>query len=112
VIAPPEYNVCFADGRSSDTQFILDLIEAYGSYNNNLAYDGFAGDRSFPYNTLPAMTLTPGVEYYNSNSFVAGLLVAAGKEPSQIPDPWGAQPGLNKPILLDSTMGSAKPPTK
>lgn len=42
-----------------------------------------------------------GKEYYNSNSFAVGLLRAAGV--GEVPDPPEIQPGIDKPIPLDST---------
>lgn len=68
----------------SDTQFIIDLLEAYNHYDGNLSYDGFAREG-----------------FYNSNSFISGILNAAGVK--NVPDPWGYQPGLDKPIPLPST---------
>ncbi|MFN2310092.1 MAG: RHS repeat-associated core domain-containing protein, partial [Gammaproteobacteria bacterium] len=32
-ISPPNYGVCFLDGRSYDTQFIVDLLDAYARYD-------------------------------------------------------------------------------
>lgn len=81
-IESPNYG-CFLSG-DADTQLIIDLLEAYSQYNNNLPYDGFARDGSF-----------------NSNSFIAALLNAAGV--SNVPDPFFYQPGIDKPIPLSST---------
>lgn len=38
--------------------------------------------------------------YYNSNSFTSGILKEAGGDVS---DPWGYQPGLDKPIPIPLT---------
>ena len=46
-----------------------------------------------------------GVTYFNSNSFTAGLFVAAGIKASAVPDPWGNQYGINEPMPLPSTKG-------
>lgn len=102
LVDPPNYRTCDKSGASDDSRFIRDLLEAYTSYNSDLPYDGAAGDRSFPYNFLEFMgglsELQSGVEYYNSNSFISGLLRAAGIPANNIPNPWGLQPGLDKPI--------------
>jgi RHS repeat-associated protein len=100
-VAAPDYGMCLL--YSNDTQFIIDLLEAYNEYADNLLYDPTAGDRSFPYSRLPFPPLTLGIDYYNSNSFSAGLLVAAGIDKNNVPNPWGAQPGITKPIPLNST---------
>ena len=72
----------------NEAQFIVDLMEAAVQYQNNLQYDGLARDGK-----------------YNSNSFISGLLVASGIAVNNIPDPWWYQPGLDKPIPLNSTAG-------
>jgi len=99
-ISSPNYNVCFADGRSYDTQFIIDLLAAYNNYDNSLNYHGTAAEFNIPFTNAEGI-IEPGKEYYNSNSFAAGLLKAAGV--SNIPNPWLVQPGINKPIPLKNT---------
>jgi RHS repeat-associated protein len=100
-VGSPDYHACFR--YSDDTQFIIDVLEAYNVYGDNLLYDPTAGDRSLPYKGFPA--LPSDAEYYNSNSFSAGLLIAAGVDKNKVPNPWGAQPGITKPIPLPSTKG-------
>ena len=94
-ISSPNYGVCFADGRSNDSQFIIDILEAYNSYSDNLPYHGTAGEFNIPFTDGDGI-IEEGVEYYNSNSFAVGLLIAAGV--TSIPNPPRYQPGLNKPI--------------
>lgn len=84
---------------SDDTRFILDILAAARSYKQgSLAYDGVAGERGYLLDMTRSVQPDPNVEYYNSNSYVAGVLKAAGVE--NIPDPWRYQPGLDKPIPL------------
>lgn len=93
--------------RPTHRLYIVGILRAYNSYDNDLPYDPTAGDRSFPYSLVADRLppITPGVEHYNSNSFVSGLLVAAGKDIDDIPNPANLQPGLDKPIPLTSTYG-------
>ena len=82
---------------------VLGFLSYLIDHPQGLPYDGLAG--IFPESPLrresgPLMPLEPGVEYYNSNSFVAGLLVAAGIPVSEIPDPPWFQPGLDKPVPI------------
>ena len=71
---------------SNDSQFIVNLLRAYRSYNSNLPYDPFVTDF--------------GANGYNSNSFTAGILQAAGFNPLNLPNPPYIQPGLYVPIPL------------
>jgi RHS repeat-associated protein len=64
----------------TDTQFIQALISAAGSYQNNLPY-----------------ALFPVGAAYNSNSYVSGVILAAGGTPPTLP---GVQPGYGHPIPL------------
>jgi uncharacterized protein RhaS with RHS repeats len=64
----------------TDTQFIQALISAAGSYQNNLPY-----------------ALLPVGAAYNSNSYVSGVILAAGGTPPTLP---GVQPGYGHPIPL------------
>ena len=70
----------------TDNQFIINLIQAAASYNNNLPY-------SFPTNINGAMP--PGT--YNSNSVVSGVINAAGGTPPSLPV---STPGYGNPIPL------------
>jgi hypothetical protein len=86
------------DGISSDTKFISSLVKAAESYNDNLPYNGTVGE----FNSIlgdAAGKIEKGKDYYNSNSYTAGLLVKSGVK--DIPDPWGYQPGLDKPIFKE-----------
>jgi RHS repeat-associated protein len=65
----------------NDTQFITSLINAASRYDNNA-----------PYDPLPSR-LGP---YYNSNSYAAGVIRAAGG----IPPPLANVPGYNKPLPI------------
>jgi len=97
---------------SDDTLFITNLILANRLYSqlnpNGLPYDGLAGaqaDNSFirgPGKPFPI--LDEGVEYYNSNSYTAGILVSAGFDLSNVPDPFYVQPGLDKPVPISSVV--------
>ena len=71
---------------SNDSQFIVNLLRAYLSYNSNLPYDPYVTDF--------------GANGYNSNSFMAGILQAAGFNPLNLPNPPYIQPGLYVPIPL------------
>jgi len=73
------------DGRT-DNQFIINLIQAAASYNNNLPY-------SFPTNINGAMA--PGT--CSSNSVVSGVINAAGGTPPPLPV---STPGYGNPIPL------------
>jgi uncharacterized protein RhaS with RHS repeats len=64
----------------TDTQFIQSLINAAGSYQNNQAY-----------------ALFPVGDAYNSNSYVSGVIIAAGGAPPVLP---GWQPGYSHPLPL------------
>lgn len=68
----------------TDTQFINLLIQASGSYRNNLLY--------FPF---------PIPGYFNSNGLIAGFLQAAGVVPPPLNTLGAFQaPGYNKPVPL------------
>jgi len=70
----------------TDTQFISALLTAFASYGNNLRYGVFP---------------SPSAGTYNSNSFVAGVLAAAGKRPPKLSwAPFFSAPGYERPILL------------
>ncbi len=81
---------CNEDGAcavpSNDSQFIVNLLRAYRSYNSDLPYDPFVTNF--------------GANGYNSNSFMAGILQAAGFNPLNVPNPPYIQPGLYVPIPL------------
>jgi hypothetical protein len=64
----------------TDSQFIRALQNAANSYQNDSPY------LFFPY-----------WYYYNSNSYTAGVIIAAGGTPPSLP---GAQPGYNHPLPL------------
>jgi hypothetical protein len=64
----------------TDTTFINILIDATNRYKNNLRYHPFPDPFGFT---------------YNSNSFVSGVIHAAGATPPDLP---GARPGYNRPI--------------
>ena len=66
----------------TDTQFINSLIDAASGYHNNR-----------PYTMVPL----PGTAYYNSDSYVAGVIVAAGDTPPALPVP---TPGYGKPLPI------------
>ncbi len=85
-IPTPEYLDC--ESVSDDTRHIRAIIDAYNSFIKNQ-------QGKLPYSGL-ADTLD-GVEQYNSNSFTAAILGAAG---NNVPDPWGYQPGIDKPVPL------------
>jgi hypothetical protein len=70
--------VCRPEGMT-DTQFINKLIDIAQSYKDNALYD--------PFPDFWGLT-------YNSNSYVSGLLEAAGATP---PDLSGIRPGYNQP---------------
>jgi len=108
-VPAPKYSkitgLCFP--VSDDSLFIANLVLAFLSYlidyPGGVPYDALAG--AFPKSPLrrkngPFLPLKAGTEYYSSNSFVAGLLVAAGVPMTEIPDPWWWQPGLDKPIPM------------
>jgi RHS repeat-associated protein len=70
----------------TDTQFIIALIKAAASYKNSL-----------PYHPLP----TPTSPTFNSDSYVAGVLRAAGARPPSLNAGGMFQaPGYHKPIPL------------
>jgi len=71
----------------SDTEFIKALLKAAALYKNNAIYDPIP--TSGPY----------GVLGYNSNSYVSGLIRAAGGVPPDLP---GRRPGYN--LLLPIPM--------
>jgi RHS repeat-associated protein len=73
-VASPQY--------MTDTDFINALIAADRSYNNNT-----------PYNVWPYL----GNYEYNSNSFVSGIIKAAGGVPPVLS---GSQPGYSQPLPL------------
>ncbi|MEP5764318.1 MAG: RHS repeat-associated core domain-containing protein [Halieaceae bacterium] len=73
--------VCAADGRS-DSDLIRDLIKAAESYGDNALYDPFPDPFGFT---------------YNSNSYVSGVLEAAGVTPPALP---GIRPGYGRPLPL------------
>ncbi|MEY4516388.1 MAG: hypothetical protein RL180_734 [Pseudomonadota bacterium] len=77
---------------SADTLFISSLIRGAQAYQNNLSYHGTAGALGIP----GAGRIDPGISYYNSNSFVSGLLNNSGLNLDI--DPWLYQPGLDKPV--------------
>ncbi|MGB9430062.1 MAG: RHS repeat-associated core domain-containing protein [Gammaproteobacteria bacterium] len=64
----------------TDTQFINALLKAANSYQNSSPY------LPFPYGP-----------YYNSNSYTAGVIIAAGGTPPPLP---GIQPGYGHPLPL------------
>lgn len=64
----------------TDTQFINALLKVANSYQNNSPY------LPFPYGP-----------YYNSNSYTAGVIIAAGGTPPVLP---GIQPGYGHPLPL------------
>jgi hypothetical protein len=64
----------------TDSQFIRALISEAGSYLNNLPYG-----------------LVPFGYSYNSNSYVSGVIIAAGGTPPELPK---EQPGYGHPIPL------------
>jgi hypothetical protein len=66
----------------SDTQFINAVLDASSRYKNNLRYD-----------PVP----DPWGLTYNSNSFVSGVLKAAGTKAPDLP---GVRPGYNQPIPI------------
>jgi hypothetical protein len=73
----------------SECDFIQKLLGAYSSYQNNLPY------------SIPSHSgyMAPG--HYNSDSFVAGLLTAAGLTPPPINTGGAFQvPGYLNPIPL------------
>ncbi len=86
-------------GVSADTQFIIDLVEATESYGNDQSYHGTAGEYIWALGDQ-AGQFEEGQQYYNSNSFAAGVIKAAGGE---VPDPWYVQPGLGQPVPLEAT---------
>jgi RHS repeat-associated protein len=65
-----------------DTAFINSLIDAANRYGNNLRYDPFPD----PFGLT-----------YNSNSYVSGVIRAAGGIPPALP---GSQPGYDRPIPI------------
>ena len=72
----------------TDTQFIKALLATSRNYANNL-----------PYNLFPSATAGT----YNSNSYVAGVLAAAGKTPPTLSlGPVFQVPGYDRPIPLPS----------
>lgn len=73
----------------SDTEFIRRLINAANCYKNNLPYSR----PDFPDGYMP-----PG--RYNSNSFVAGVIRAAGARPPTIDATWFQTPGYSNPIPI------------
>ena len=64
----------------TDTQFIQRLLSEFAAYGNNLAYDPFPVSWN---------------QTYNSNSFVSGLIIGAGRSPPNLP---GVRPGYGNPI--------------
>lgn len=80
-------------GTSPDTKFILNLLRQAEAFGDDLPYHGTVGEYA---DKIPAGNVEAGVDYYNSNSFTSGILGAAGVE--DVPDPFGYQPGLDKPI--------------
>jgi RHS repeat-associated protein len=66
----------------TDTQFINSLINAAASYRDNA-----------PYSPVP----TPADPYYNSNSYVSGVLRAVGSQAPSLPN---IQPGYSKPLPI------------
>jgi hypothetical protein len=64
----------------TDTQFIQRLLSEFAAYENNLAYDPFPVSWN---------------QTYNSNSFVSGLIIGAGRSPPNLP---GVRPGYGNPI--------------
>ena len=75
----------------SDTQFIQDLIAAAERYKDNAPYGAIPGQIQI---YKPGR---PSVEAYNSNSFVAGVIRAAGGIPPTLP---GWIPGYDKPLPI------------
>jgi RHS repeat-associated protein len=92
------YNVATPSGykdkpdMSADTQFIVNLVKQAEGYSNDLPYHGTAGQLDIP----GAGGIEKGASYYNSNSFTSGVLKGAGVK--DVPNPWGYQPGLDKPV--------------
>jgi RHS repeat-associated protein len=80
----------------TDCEFIKRIIAAAHSYDNSAPY------------SFPEHTFTPGNVYmapghYNSNSYVAGVLQAAGAPPPQVRVPGragGAVPGYENPLPI------------
>ena len=77
----------------SDTQFIQDLIAAAKRYKNNAPYHPEATGRRL------YRTGRPVVQMYNSNSFVSGVIRAAGGVRPALP---GSNwiPGYDKPLPI------------
>ncbi|MCG8430842.1 MAG: RHS repeat-associated core domain-containing protein, partial [Candidatus Omnitrophica bacterium] len=73
-----------SSGKAADTEFILSLFAAADQYQNNLPYDP---------------TPIGGWGYYNSNSYVYGILSAAGVD--YIPNLPGVEFGADVPIPLE-----------
>jgi hypothetical protein len=67
---------------TSDTQFINEIIQASKQYDNNEIY--------FPFPDAFGLT-------YNSNSYVSGVLEAAGAHPPTLPK---YAPGYSRPLNL------------
>lgn len=73
---------------SKHTQFINRLIKSAGSYQNNLNYD---------------LNPQAGTNGYNSNSYVSGVIKAAGEVPPALNTNGEFQaPGYEKPIPLNT----------
>lgn len=72
----------------TDTQFINRLIKSANSYQNNLNYDLYP---------------KAGTNGYNSNSYVSGVIKAAGDTPPALNANGEFQaPGYEKPIPLNT----------
>lgn len=81
----------------TDTQFINNLIRAAASYGNSLPYS-FPQDRSGAW--------APGA--YNSNSYVSGIVSAAGGSLPPIPTGQFQVPGYTSPIPLPFRAGAIR----
>jgi uncharacterized protein RhaS with RHS repeats len=71
--------------RLTDSEFIKALINAAALYGNDAVYDPFPDPFGFT---------------YNSNSYVSGVIRAAGAVPPTLP---GIQPGYRRPLPIPLT---------